>query len=359
MQKRKVLFFGPYPGPITGQSVSFKETYDSFHGDKIIVNTTKFHNKLLNTLHSLVLLPFVFTFKEFAIVYFTCTRSKLGTLKDIQLLLLCKIFNKKVVNHLHGADFKFFYENSGLLKPLLHYCYEKIDLSIVLLPSMQDQFSDFPNMRIEVVENCYSTKMDRYEIDFKAKKKQVLYLSNLMYSKGVFFLMEAAQQLLVQDLDLTIKIAGLPMTDDFMSEKEVSHKFQIIYKELKTKYPDRIFYLGAVHGVEKTKILLESSVFVLPTFYKTEAFPITIIEAMRFGNAILTTNHNYLSDIINTNNGNLIPIKSSPDLVEKIRFLFLDQGALLKIQRHNIEEAKVKYCPSKYNALMNKMLNKV
>lgn len=360
MKTAKVLFFGPYPGSLTGQSISFKETHDSYKGDKIILNTTKFgNNRLLNTLYCVLILPFVFLFQNFTHVYFTCTRSKLGALKDIQLLFLCKLFDKKVVNHLHGADFKFFYNNSGIFKPLLKYYYKEINISIVLLPSMKEQFSDFPKMKIEVIENCYSTEMDNFKIDFLSKKKQILYLSNLIFSKGIFVFMEAAQQLLRDDLDVIIKIAGVPLDDDFMSKKEVSVKFLLIYKNLKIKYPDRIFYLGSVKGVKKSTVLLESSIFVLPTFYKTEAFPLTIIEAMRFGNAIITTNHNYLSDIINTSNGELMIVNSSLDLVEKVRMLFLNSKELIKIQYHNAEEAQLKYSPLIYNLAINKVINSI
>lgn len=360
MKMQKVLFFGPHSGPITGQSISFKETYGSYKGNKTLVDTTKFNNdKLFNTLYCLFLLPIVFSFQKFTVVYFTCTRSKLGTLKDLELLLLCKLFNKKVVNHLHGADFKFFYNNSGVFKFLIKYCYKQIDLSIVLLPSMKEQFSDFPNMKIEVIENCYSTEMDGFKVDFEGKNKQILYLSNLIHSKGVFVFMEAAQQLLKEDSDIIIKIAGVPINDDVMSEKETAVKFQIIYNDLKIKYPERIFYLGGIHGIEKTKILLESSIFVLPTFYKTEAFPITIIEAMRFGNAIITTNHNYLSDIINENNGGLINKNSPSDLIDKVRSLFSNPKELVKIQQYNIKESEVKYNPVRYNLAISRVVNTI
>ena len=360
MKKLKVLFFGPYSGPLTGQSVSFIETYNSFKDAKILVDSTKFkRNKFFNTLYCLFLLPIVFSFQNFTVVYFTCTRSKLGVLKDIELLLLSKLFNKKVVNHLHGADFKNFYHNSGKIKSLIHYCYEQIDLSIVLLPTMKAQFSDFTNMKIEVIENCYSTEMDSYKVDFEAKNKQILYLSNLIYSKGIFIFLEAAEQLLKEDLDIIIKIAGLPMGDDFISEKDTGLQFQESYNDLKIKYPDRIFYLGGVQGVEKAKVLLESSLFVLPTFYKTEAFPITIIEAMRFGNAIITTNHNYLPDIINLNNGKLVNTNSSSDLIEKVRSLFSNPNELFRIQQYNMEKSMLKYSPNAYNLAIHRVLKNI
>ena len=357
MKKNKVLFFGPYLQPVTGQSLSFQQSYEGYNGDKILVNTTTFGNsKILNSIYCFLIVPFLFLFKSFNVVYFTCTRSKFGALKDIQLLLLCNLFNKKVVNHLHGADFILFYHNSGSLKRILKYCYEQIDKSIVLLPSMAEQFAEFSSMELEVLQNCYTYEYANIDVDFNNKKRQIVYLSNIIYSKGIFVFLEAARNILKIDSDIKIKIAGLPMADSFKSEREMQNLFNDAFNKIKIDFPERIFYLGTVKGKEKIDLLLESSVFVLPTFYKIEAFPITIIEAMRFGNAIITTNHNYLEDIINHKNGKLIEIKSSEGIVNAVNDLFLDRIKLTEIQNHNINEALNKYSPTTYNENLYKIL---
>ncbi len=346
----KVLFFGPYPLPITGQSIAFKEVFTSFEGDKILLNSTKFkNNKTLNTLYCLFLLPLVFISKRFDKVYFTCSRSYLGFLKDFQLLFLCKLFNKKVINHLHGADFANFYNNSGKLKPLIRWSYSKVNSSIVLLPSMKSQFVSFPKMNIEIVRNSYPSEFEDVAIDLNEKKSQILYLSNLMESKGILIFMESIKEILENYPTIVVKIAGAPMGDYIASAQEIKLKFEGKYDSLKQFFPNRLFYVGVVFGLEKQKILAESSIFVLPTFYPTEAFPLTIIEAMRFGNAIITTNHNYLNDVVNEDNGYLVKTNSVEDLTEKINLLLLNKIKLKNIQKHNILEAKEKYAPKIFN----------
>lgn len=346
----RVLFFGPYPLPITGQSIAFKEVYSSFKGDKILFNTTKFKgNKTLNTLYCLCFLPFVFISKRFDKVYFTCTRSYLGFLKDFQLLLLSKLFHKKVVNHLHGADFNSFYNNSGKLKQLIKWSYSKVNSSIVLLPSMRSQFFSFPNMNIEVVKNSYPSEFENAVIDLNDKKCQILYLSNLIESKGILIFMDSIKEILESHPAIVVKIAGWPMGDYLSSSQEIKLKFEGKYDSLRQLFPNRLFYVGLVFGLEKQKILAESSIFILPTFYPTEAFPLTIIEAMRFGNAIITTNHNYLNDVVNEDNGFLVKTNSVEDLTEKINLLLLNKTKLENTQKHNILEAKQKYSPKIFN----------
>ena len=346
---KKVLFFGPYPPPITGQSIAFKEVYDNYEYDKILCNTTHFKdNKVLNTIYSIFDVTRIFLFKRFDTVYFTCTRSKLGFFKDLYLILWCSVFQKRIVNHLHGADFITFYEQSGSLKRIIHWAYNKIDVSIVLLSSMQEQFKYFPKMKLTVVKNSFPSEYKNVSVDIESKKNQVLYLSNLIESKGILVFMEAMDTILKNNSNVSALIAGKPMGDEYSSENEIYEKFNNLYSSLKEKYQDRISYSGGITGKAKEKALSESSIFVLPTFYKTEAFPLTIIEAMRFGNAIITTKHNYLPEVVGQQNGLLVIPKSVDSLTQNIQALIDDSNRLKKIQEYNIQDALENYNSDSY-----------
>lgn len=355
--KKRVLFFGPFTGPVTGQSISFRQSYLNFQDDKILFNTNPFNKlKFLNSLYCLLILPSFFFIFNFEKVYFTSTRSNLGFIKDFQLLLLSRIFKKKIINHLHGSDFMDFYLNSKFLKKVIFWSYSQIDVSIVLLPSMIAQYSDFRNMKVVVISNCYSSEYLNSKVYLGQKKREVIFLSNLIYSKGIFIFLSAAKEILKQDKTVVVKIAGLPMGDSFMSEKKVKYKFQKISKILKEDFPNRFFYLGSVKGKNKEELLKNSSIFVLPTFYKTEAFPISIIEAMYFGNVIIATNHNYLKDIIGKENGFLINPKSVNNLVSQTLFLLRNKNLCRKFQNHNHTVAKEKYNPNAYNSNLKRVI---
>lgn len=352
-----VLFFGPYPTPYTGQSTSFKQVFDNYDGNKILFDTTKFKShKLLNSIYCLFFLPIVFFTYRFDKVYFTCTRSNLGFIKDLQLIFLTKIFKKKIINHLHGADLKSFYESSGFLKKIIYLSYNQIDMNIVLLPAMKNQFSYFKESEIKVVENCYSSEFDHFNIDLEKKKLQVMYLSNLIYSKGIFVFLEAIEEILKLRKEVIVKIAGAPMGDSNLTTKEVYKIFSQKSNYLKQQYPERYFYLGVVKGSQKRDLLIENSIFILPTFYKTEAFPLTIIEAMYFGNVIIANDHNYLSDIINEDNGTLIKAASVNEIIDStLRFLD-DDDHRKKIMISNNIEATEKYNPKIFNEKINKII---
>ena len=107
-----------------------------------------------------------------------------------------------------------------------------------------------------------------------------------MIEKGILELLEALEILEEQNIDYEAKIAG---NIDVANRKH----FLTIIKNLKFTE-----YLGVVKGERKKELLKWSNVFVLPTYYKMEGQPISIIEAMATNNVIITTKLDGIMDII-------------------------------------------------------------
>lgn len=355
-----ILFVGPLPPPTHGQSVAFEEAYFKTHANKFVVNQN-FENKLLfnkiiSTSLSLIKITYFLFFKKIDIIYFTCSRSKFGSTKDIYLLSLANILKIKVVNHLHGADFHDFYEQLGsVYKRILHWSYANIDTSIVLLPSMQNQFlNTWPDMNIEIIANFYSSELDVINKKNKHETIELLYLSNLLASKGILDLLDAVSILDEHDINYRLSIAGAFLSDDHLSSKEIEKEFR---KQIQDN--TNITYLGTIHGDKKVETLEKSDIFLLPTYYKTEAFPISILEAMRAGNVIITTNHNYLPEVVNENMGTLIPIKSPKSIFMAIKKYIENRRLLKKVQDYNIAYSKKHYSSDKFINHLNQVFESV
>ena len=347
--KLKILFFGPMPKPITGQSIAFKDVYDNLSSQRLLIDTTYFgKNKVLNTLYALLKITYCFTFKRVDAVYFTCSRSKFGFIKDYFLILASHLTKTKIVNHLHGADFNDFVENSGFLRNLVLQTYKRIDISIVLIDDMKQDFIRFPKMKVFTVWNSYSNIFNSSIEESKAPIT-ILYLSNIMATKGVMEFLASAKEVLSNNYQVKYLIAGSFFSDE--KESEISIK-EMFYRELlKIQHifgKNRINYIGTVSGIEKVKIFQKSSIFILPTYYKTEAFPITFIEAMRTGNAIISTRHNYIPKIITYRNGILVDKKSINQLVTAQEKLIKNPTILETIQKYNIEYSKENFSPQQY-----------
>ena len=345
--KNKILFFGPYSPPYTGQFMAFRSVVDSYSSEELLlVNTSKLGNRYLNTIHSIIQLIWIFARgNQFESAYFTCTRSFSGSLKDLVLLSFCKWKKIRVINHLHGADFKNFVRTyPPFLKTYLFKCYRSIRTSIVLMPSMAQEFEDFPEMSVKVVLNFYPSEFD--EVKNPSKESfTVTYFSNLLFSKGIFDFLEAASILKNHNEDIDFKIAGSFQSDHLMTEREVRDKFQKIISE---KNLESIEFWDQISPNQRVSFLTDSDILVLPTYYPTEASPLVIIEAMRCGNAIITTDHNYLPDLINVKNGVIVAPKQPNQIASAISKFKKDIAHLREIQSHNVNVAKAKYSESRY-----------
>ena len=214
---------------------------------------------------------------------------------------------------------------------------------------MKDQFNFIAQDKIEVIENCYSFEYENLKINFNNKKNQILFLSNIMFSKGIFDLLDISDKLLRLNSDLKIKIAGKFISDYNLNAEMTKKLFFKKYNILKNNHVDRIFYLGSITEMKKLDYLVKAKFLFYQLFHKSEAFPISIIEAMKFGNAVVTTDHNYLSDIISNMNGFIIEKNNPEVLYNSIQKLLNAKSKLRTIQEYNVSVSEIKYSPLVYN----------
>jgi len=353
----KILLVGPLLPPIHGQSLAFTRFYESITSHKKICIDTNMEYKstfmkYLGTFKIFFMMLYKIIFYKIDVIYFTCSRSFLGSLKDVLLIHLATLKKIKLVNHLHGSDFyEFLHSSPKWYQKRLFSSYSKVDISVVLLDSMKAQFEDFPTMKLEVVANFYDKALNDTYAKKDDKIKNLLYLSNIIKSKGIFELIDAFEALCKKYDTIILHIAGGFMADEYMSIEEVKQAF---YSKIDNN--NKINYVGKVFGKEKVKLLQKSDIFLLPSYYKSEAFPISIIEAMRCGNAIVTTDYKYLPQVVNNQNGFLVEIKSVSALVRSITILLEDTKLLTQMQLHNTQEAQKRYSLDTYIDRLHKIV---
>lgn len=128
---------------------------------------------------------------------------------------------------------------------------------------------------------------------------KLTYLSNIIYSKGIVHLLNAVVRF-NENLDssdqIELMVYGRLMPDEYMNAKRLEKEISAfrIHQFISINPP--------VGRSEVSTVLKESDIFVLPTFYRSEAFPVSVLEAMRFSCKILLTNHNNLPDIFSDYN---------------------------------------------------------
>ncbi|WP_282175223.1 glycosyltransferase family 4 protein [Vibrio diabolicus] len=349
-----VVFIGPELKPITGQSLSFDIIINNISLNKYVIRyggSNSFSVAISSLMVFFKLVSLLIRTNEYKVVYLTTSRTTLGFLRDSLIIIGASLFKCRVVNHLHGADFvRFRSGKNKLFIAFIDFIYRKIDTSIVLLPKMREQYSVYSDMNVEFVANTCNISVDSYA---SKDNKRLLFLSNVMYSKGILHLIKAVDLLNSSGYQFTLDIAGVVFGDDYLSEVEMRNRFQASICD-----KNYIKYHGPVTGDAKKYLLEKSAFFCLPTFYKTEALPISIIEAMKAGCIIVTSDHNYLGDIVTSSNGAVLSCCDPERIKNELLRLSENVEVMRNISTHNVLEFEREYSLQSHVRKIEYILNK-
>lgn len=296
----KILVIGPFPNPITGQSIAnemvlnglrenhevdyidtnfFKELTDKkkqgkFDFTKISITIKNSYSDCKKILTN-----------NYDIVYMTPGGTYLGFMRFSHYIICATLKKSRIFMHIHNGYFRKMYDmQNSLKKTTLNYLLDKSSGIIVLGDSLKSMFEGIiSDEKIFVCENGVQDdvvateeeifqKIERYKTD---SKKRVLYLSNLMVEKGILDLLKASESF--NDDEIEFNLAGA-----------IEPSIKNIVEDYLVKYPNKIKYHGIVRGDKKKKLLLENYIFILPTYYSNEGQPISILEAYATGCAVIT-----------------------------------------------------------------------
>ncbi|RCL71456.1 MAG: glycosyltransferase [Flavobacteriales bacterium] len=352
---QRVLLIGPLPNPVTGLSIANELALSTLNptGKPLLsINTSpKRFSEKLGRFNLISLLHFTLNYLEIykiisvSKVYYTPGQTFFGVLKYAPFVLFSKFLGKEIIVHIHGNYVAKQYEKlDGLQKRIFRKILSYSNKGIVLSKTLHNNLSPFiAKENVFVLPNFYNKQLTEQPVEKAFSELKICYLSNLMNEKGVFFLLEALEELNAKGISFKATIAG--HIEQSQQEILLNKMSQI----------EGLMYKGLVRGEEKSQMLQEANVFVLPTFYRMEGLPISIIEAMATGNVIITTNHGAIPDLITEGeNGFLIKKKSADAIVEKLLFLVENPSKAKEISNNNILKAKRSFTSEKFS---EKLLN--
>ena len=144
---------------------------------------------------------------------------------------------------------------------------------------------------------------------------RLLFLSNLIPSKGVYVLLDACRMLHKQ---------GLTFVCDFVGGETMEidrATFEAAVKERGLEGIAR--YQGPKYGEEKERYFAEADIFVQPTY--EDCFPLTIVEAMQHRLPVVSTTEGAVPDLIQHGvNGYAVARKEAAPLAEALAQLITD-----------------------------------
>ncbi len=226
-----------------------------------------------------------------ALTYLGLSFNRLGLYRDFCWIWLTTLLGSNCLIHTHGGVYRDFYENhlTAWEKKFYKLTLSRVQGIIVLDPSLAYQFQGLvANSRIFVLRNGIPDFLADLNFPQVLESRslqaevRVSYLSNLIPGKGYDTFLETAAELKNQGeaRGFIFHLAGAPCSpqvaaqvEDFIRRHGLEHMVQVH---------------GKVLGPEKWRFLLESDIFVFPS-YLIEGQPFAIIEALAAGLPVIST----------------------------------------------------------------------
>lgn len=340
--KYKILFIMHMPPPVHGAAMMGKyihdsklinETFDCHYVNLALAKDLqdigksglrKFKNflQLLKTIRAKV--------KEIRPdVCYVTPNSKGGAFyKDFIVVEMLKKNGCKVIIHFHNKGVStrqnYFIDNH------LYHCFFK-NLKVILLADiLYHDINKYVNINdIFICPNGIPiTNIKKVNKD--NNNFEILFLSNMMREKGVWDLIEACK---------ILKERGNKFHCNFVGKwSDINEKtFKSIIK--KYELENYITAYGPKYEKEKIPFFDKANLFVFPTFYHNECFPVVLLEAMEYQIPCISTNEGGIQQIIVDGETGYIINKNSPALIaEKISTLINDSQLCKKMGNKGYEK---------------------
>ena len=232
------------------------------------------------------------------------------------MVILAKLFGKRSVVTIHGLDWQRS-KWGGFATEFLKFgektAAKYADEIIVLSQNVKDYFKKTYNRETVFIPNGISPAepcspdiiVDKYGIE---KDGYILFLGRLVPEKGIHYLIEAYNQI---DTKKKLVIAG---GSSHTSEYESKLKDM-------AKSNSNIIFTGFVEGKELEELYSNAYVYCLPS--DLEGMPISLLEAMSYGNCCLTSNICECTEVCE-NNAEYFEKSNVDSLAQKLSILCND-----------------------------------
>ena len=291
-----------------------------------IISTCKYKTKLLKILYFIgayfkIILYIVKEKPDIVHVHM----SHSGSFERVNLIKkMCIKLKTPIIVHLHGSEFKKFYDNSSSKKQKeISRFFEEVSGIIALGKKWERVVLDISkNANVIVLNN--TVKIPEV-VGHDEKDLQILFLGVLIERKGVLDILKALKKLndigILEEYNIQFNIAG--------NGAEESKLKEFVKLNGMNKY---VNFLGWINDEEKKDMLKINQLFVLPSY--NEGLPIAILEAMSYGLAVISTNVGSIQEAVYDEiNGFIVKPGDVDGYVEVLKKLILNKDLRKKMMR--------------------------
>lgn len=249
-------------------------------------------------------------------VYLALTATGAAFYRDVALVAMLRLLGVKRLYHLHNKGFSAFGKNK-FNDRLYRFVFRNSKVMLLSKYLYPDVSAYVKSEDVYICPNGIEDLVcsEKFIVNSEDKNGQstveILFLSNLIASKGVYVLLEACKLLDNKGVDFNCNFIG---GEGDISGSQLNEKIHLMGLDSKLKY------LGKKYGKEKELIFSTADIFAFPTYFET--FGIVIIEAMQKLLPVVSTFEGGIPDVVeNGVTGYLVPQQNVQALADKLELL--------------------------------------
>lgn len=233
----------------------------------------------------------------------TTTSGSIGSLRDFLVAKICHQYDVKVILHCRYGCIVEDLQSHNLIGFLLRKVFREMDQIWVLDSHSFNTLRQNKDLcdKVFLTPNCITIK-ESCDENPKAYNR-VAFVGNLVPDKGLYELIEAC---VLTNVRLDVIGPG--------TEEIVEH----IKKIAGRKIGESIFLHGRVPNPIAVELMHQTDIVALPTYYRQEAFPISILEAMSLTKLVISCPRAAVRDMLTGMDGKDCGILVKPKSVKSI-----------------------------------------
>jgi len=325
---KKILFILHVPPPVHGSSmvgqsiVKSKLINESFDCDFVNLLVSRSINdtgkwsfmKILRFIGIWIHLMVEMIKKKPEACYLALSTTGLSFYKDVLLVFWLRVFRIKRVYHLHNKGISKRQTNK-VLRFFYQFVFKGADVILLSSYLYKDIETFVPLSRVHICPNGIEDSFTNLKPRLASSENpvKILFLSNLIESKGVTVLLDACVILQKKGINFECNFVGAEgdINAILLDEKVKQHGME-----------NKVKYLGRKFGQDKQAVLADADIFAFPTYYSNECFPLVLLEAMSANIAVVSTFEGGIPDIIEDGvTGFLVPQRDAEIMAEKLEEL--------------------------------------
>lgn len=287
---------------------SFSKIYNQFHSFILYCKAIAEIRKRLkiNNYHAL---------------YFVTPCSSFGHIRDWLMLMVFSYRIQNIFAFIHNGNFEIVFKKKWHRRITRSFI-TRVSKFIFLSNGLMQRVNNYiPAHKCTVIRNSIQSEITFTNNEIAKKIKdhnpsliRIAYISNMNPAKGYMDIAVAINMLNKKRYPIAIKA---DFAGEWLSDKQLSQFKQFVFEN---ELENIITIHGKISDRSKIKkILYESTIFALPTYFSQEAQPLSIIEALNAGTPVIATAHASIPEYItHAYNGFLIDKQSPQQIVEAI-----------------------------------------